>query len=166
MKEKELKLDINGKEYQVTISNFTPDRAEISVNGTKYEVGLKDLGIEDIAEIKPQPLPKPEEDKFHQPAGSATPSAKKRPASSPVHRPKSLGDSSTITAPLPGLIKKIHVREGDVIKPGQPVLIIEAMKMENEINAPAGGMIIDIRFHEGDSVNQGDVIFYLKPAEA
>ena len=53
-----------------------------------------------------------------------------------------------------------------MIKPGQPVMIIEAMKMENEINATRGGLIIDIRFREGDSVNQGDVIFYLKPAEA
>jgi biotin carboxyl carrier protein len=166
MKEKELKLEINGKEYQVAISSFTSDHAEISVNGTKYEVGLKDLGIEEVSEIKPQPLPRPEEDKLHRPAGAPPAGAKKRPATTPVFRPKSLGDNSTITAPLPGLIKKFYVREGDVITPGQPVMIIEAMKMENEINASTGGMIIDIRFNEGDAVNQGDVIFYLKPAEA
>lgn len=163
MKEKEITLDINGKDYKVVISSFTADQAEISVNGKKYLVGLKDLGIEQVAEVKPTPAPRGG-DEIHRPA-AAVPGVSKGKAA-PVHRPKSIDNKNSIVAPLPGLIKRILVREGDVIKIGQPIMIIEAMKMENEINATSQGMIIDIRFREGDSVNQGDTLIHLKPAEA
>lgn len=164
MKEKEITLDIDGKDYKVVISSFTADQAEISVNGKKYLVGLKDLGIEQVSDIKPQPLPKEPGAEFHRPAAPVTDSGKRKPV--PIHRPKTIDNKNTILAPLPGLITKILVREGDSIKVGQPVLIIEAMKMENEINASNPGMIINICFREGDSVNQGDVLFHLKPMEA
>jgi glutaconyl-CoA decarboxylase len=59
---------------------------------------------------------------------------------------------------MPGKIWKMHVREGDVVTEGQLVLILEAMKMENEIFAPIGGRVASINCKEGDSVNTGDVL--------
>lgn len=164
MKEKELTLDINGKDYKVSIIRFTADEAEVRVNGENYVVGLKDLGIEQIADIKPQPGPAPEAAAETQPQAHASAGGKR--LASAVHRPKTLQNQNTITAPLPGLITKIFIKDGDVIKAGQPIMMLEAMKMENEVNATSGGMVLDIRFKEGDSVNQGDVLVLLKPAEA
>jgi biotin carboxyl carrier protein len=59
---------------------------------------------------------------------------------------------------MPGKIWKMHVKEGDVVSEGQLVLVLEAMKMENEIFAPAGGTVAQVCFREGDSVNTDDVL--------
>lgn len=159
MKEKEIVLDIKGKEYKVIINKFSAESAEIKVDDMVYTVGLKDLGIEQVAEVKPQPAPRgPEET-------AARVSMVKSDTTIPLHRPKSISDGAAITAPLPGLITKIFINEGDVIQEGQKVLMLEAMKMENEVNATSDGMVIDIRHKEGASVNQGDVLIMLKPVE-
>lgn len=157
MKPKELILDINGKDYKVIINNFSAFEAEVSVNGTPYKIGLKNLGLEDVADVKPVvAAPSPQVSLHKDTSGAKT----------PVHRPKNIGSANQIISPLPGLITKLLVHEGDDIKKGQAVAVIEAMKMENEINSTVSGTIIDVRFKEGASVNQGDVLFFLKPAEA
>jgi len=159
MKQKEIILDIKGKEYKVTINKFSAEEAEIKVDDITYQVGLKDLGIEQVAEVKPQQAP--------QGAKTTAPktSLSKKDKSIPLHRPTTISDGATITAPLPGLIIKLFINEGDIIKAGQRVLMLEAMKMENEVNATSDGMVIDIRHKEGASVNQGDVLIMLKPVE-
>lgn len=159
MKEKEIILEINGKEYTVNIGKFGADTAKIKVNDRVYSVGLKDLGVEQIADVKPQQAPRGAEAAVLQSGGGRPEKA------TPLHRPKTISDGATITAPLPGLITKIFINEGDIIKIGQRVLMLEAMKMENEVNATSEGMVIDIRHKEGSSVNQGDVLIMLKPVE-
>lgn len=159
MKEKELLLEINEKEYKVVINDFTAQKAVVTVNDNRYNVNLKDLGIEQAPHIIPVAEKSQATDRIH--IASTGKSASKNP----VHRPKSLDDGKSITAPLPGLIIKINIREGDVIQAGQCVMTIEAMKMENEVNASSSGLVLDIRFKEGDSVNQGDVLLLLKPVE-
>jgi glutaconyl-CoA decarboxylase len=62
---------------------------------------------------------------------------------------------------MPGKIWKLPVREGDTVTEGQLVLILEAMKMENEIFAPVGGKIVQVSCKEGDSVNTGDVLLVI-----
>ena len=161
MIEKEIKLEINGKTYSVIIDEFSSTEAVVRVNGKKYQVGLSDLGIERVADIKPQPEERPSSRGPVIPA-SETGTSGKEP---PLFRPKTLGDNRSIVAPLPGQVVKVHIREGDTIEEGQPVMVIEAMKMENEVNATASGVVVDIRFKEGDSVNQGDVLILLRPAE-
>ena len=64
-------------------------------------------------------------------------------------------------SPMPGIVLQVLVKKGDTVKRGQKVLILEAMKMENEISAPAGGTVREIRAREGDSVNTGDVLIVL-----
>jgi len=152
MKDKELVLEINGREYSVVINEFSAHEATVSVDGKKYQVGLKDLGAEQITKIKPH-------------APTAKPVVKKSTKTASVHRPTSLSASNTISAPLPGQIIDIFVAEGDSIEIGQKVCMLEAMKMENEVNATAAGVIVDIRFKIGATVNQGDPLFILKPAE-
>ena len=69
--------------------------------------------------------------------------------------------SSTITAPMPGKVLDVKVSAGSVVKSGDLVLLLEAMKMENEIFAPADGTVADVRVRSGDSVNTGDVLVVL-----
>jgi glutaconyl-CoA decarboxylase len=62
---------------------------------------------------------------------------------------------------MPGKIWKLPVREGDTVAEGQLVLVLEAMKMENEIFTPSGGKIAQINCKEGDSVNTGDILLVI-----
>jgi biotin carboxyl carrier protein len=75
--------------------------------------------------------------------------------------PVAVGDGEAIKAPMPGAILDVRVNEGEAVKRGQVILILEAMKMENEIVAPADGKIIQIRAARGASVNAGDVLAVL-----
>jgi acetyl-CoA/propionyl-CoA carboxylase biotin carboxyl carrier protein len=67
-----------------------------------------------------------------------------------------------ITAPMQGTIVKVHVEAGDSVRPGDPICVLEAMKMENEVRAPSGGEVVDLRVQPGDTVAQGDVIAIIR----
>lgn len=72
-----------------------------------------------------------------------------------------LAADSAIKAPIPGLVVKVNVQEGEEVKAGQSVIILQAMKMENELRAPRSGAVATIKCKPGDSVNQGDVLVTL-----
>ncbi len=137
---KQYKYTINGNPYNVVIRNKSDEVAEVEVNGTDYTVEL---------EKKPRkPLTTP----FKKPAqaGEAQPKfgipVIKRPASTKLHALKS---------PLPGIILEITCNVGDVVKKGQKLLILEAMKMENNIIADTDGTIKEIKVQKGDAVMEG-----------
>jgi biotin carboxyl carrier protein len=65
---------------------------------------------------------------------------------------------SEIRAPIPGLIRRVLVREGEAVRKGQPLLTLDAMKMENELCAPADGVVRQIHVHEGRTVERGQVL--------
>lgn len=142
---KELKLDISGKEYTVGIEEFGSNHAVITVDGKKYNVGLKDLG----EELKIETVQK---------AGvSAAASAPSQ--SSAVHSASGSGSGShEVLAPLPGLVLNVLVKAGDSVKAGQKIMIMEAMKMENDINATRDGHIKTINVKNGDNISEGDVL--------
>jgi len=71
------------------------------------------------------------------------------------------GGGATIRAAMPGLVVKIIAQEGQTVKRGEPVLILEAMKMENEVRAPADGTVKEIRIKERDSVEKGAPLIVL-----
>jgi biotin carboxyl carrier protein len=64
----------------------------------------------------------------------------------------------TVKAPMPGKITHVAVRPGDAIEPGDTLLVIEAMKMENELKASAAGTVAEVRVEPGQPVNAGDVL--------
>jgi len=68
----------------------------------------------------------------------------------------------TLKAPLPGKVTHVAVREGDTVAPGQSLVVIEAMKMENELKASAGGTVREIRVTAGQAVNAGDVLVVIE----
>jgi biotin carboxyl carrier protein len=71
------------------------------------------------------------------------------------------GVDSAVKAPIPGLVVKVNVKEGDEVKAGQSLVILEAMKMENELRAPRNGTVSTVHVRPGDSVNQGETLVTL-----
>lgn len=132
---KEYKLTINGNEYAVAITHVEDSIAEVEVNGTPFKV--------EIARPKrDKPMPAV---KLNKPAQ----------VEATVSRPISSGEEVVISSPLPGVILEVTVAEGDTVKKGQKLMVLEAMKMENAIEATADGKIISIKVNNGDSVLEG-----------
>jgi biotin carboxyl carrier protein len=79
---------------------------------------------------------------------------------------ESLGDaagSGTICADIPGLVVQIKVTKGQIVHKGEPVVVVEAMKMQNELVAAISGTVTSIPISEGDSVNPGDALVIIEP---
>lgn len=137
---KEYKYKINGNVYKVAIGDIEDNIAHVEVNGTSYQVEM---------EKKPKEAAKPVVRPVVKPAPAAA------PAAAPASRPAAGGGKSGVKSPLPGVILDIKVNVGDVVKKGQVVVILEAMKMENSINADRDGKITAINVNKGDSVLEG-----------
>ena len=109
---------------------------KVTVNGNVYEITLEIIDKEDI---KAAPAKAPE----------------KAPAAAPAATP---AGAKEITAPMPGTILKVNVKGGDTVKAGDVLMILEAMKMENEIMAPNDGVISSVNVTSGASVDGGAVL--------
>ena len=90
--------------------------------------------------------------------GADQPKAPKQAAPAP----KAPVSGETVKAPMPGTILEIKVSEGEKVRNGQVLMLLEAMKMENEIVSPKDGEIVQILTAKGASVNSGDVLCVLK----
>ena len=138
---KTYRFKINGKDYEVAIGAVEGKKASVTVNGAAYEVELP----EPVAEAPAAPAPQPQ---ASQPAAAAAP-APAAPAAKPA------GAGRKVVSPLPGVIIEVSVKEGQAVKAGQKIAVIEAMKMENEISADADGTVTAIHVSKGDSVLEG-----------
>ena len=128
----------------------------ITVNGEVYEVEVEEMGEEGTI-VTPQP-------RRAAPAQAAKPVAK--PVSKPAARKAApaapSAGSVSISAPMPGVILDVRVSEGQAVKNGDVLLILEAMKMENEVMAPQDGTIESVSIAKGSNVNAGDVMIVIK----
>lgn len=95
------------------------------------------------------------------PAPAAAPAATAAPAAAPAPAPVALSAGEPVNAPMPGNILRIDVKEGDKVKAGQTLLILEAMKMENEIAAPKDGTVVQIATSKGAVVETGTPLIVL-----
>ena len=136
---KEYKYKINGNLYKVTIGDIEDNIAHVEVNGTHYQVEME----------KPAKAP------VVKPVGRPTSTAPAAPATQVVKPATPSGGKSGVKSPLPGVILEIKVNVGDTVKKGQTIIILEAMKMENNINADKDGKITAINVNKGDSVLEG-----------
>jgi len=135
---------------------------KVTVDGTAYIVEVEDLGISAAPVPRPvvfAPVPAAEPAPVAEPVEAPAPVAKPAPTT-PASAPIPSGGIS-ITAPMPGKILKIAVSVGQTVIDGDVVIVLEAMKMENEIFATTNGKIIDIRVNSGDTVNVGDVLIVI-----
>jgi len=131
----------------------------ITVDGTTYQVEVEELGS------GAAPAPAPVSAAAPAPAPVSAPAAAPAPVSAPTAAPAAApaagGAGSPVTAPMPGKILRVVVSVGAPVKNGDMVLVLEAMKMENEIFAPADGVVKEIRARDGDTVNTGDVMMII-----
>lgn len=146
---KEYNLIINGNEYTVSIDSVDKSSAKVVVNGSSYTVE-HDMGKKDSAPRVTHVDPVPGVSKREPTPRAAAPAA-------PAAKPSS-GTGAQVKSPLPGLILEIKVNPGDAIKTGDTLVVLEAMKMENNIDSLQDGVVKSVEILRGDSVLEGDVL--------
>ena len=112
----------------------------VTVNGTAYEITLE---VVDAAEVKAAP---------------ATQAAPAAPAPAAAPAPVANANGETVNAPMPGNILAVNVQNGASVKKGDVLMILEAMKMENEIMAPCDGTVASVNVQKGSTVETGAVL--------
>ena len=110
---------------------------KVTVNGNVYEITLEVIDKEDV-----------------EPVAAPAPAAPAAPAAS--------AEGAAVTAPMPGTILKVNVKNGDTVKKGDVLMVLEAMKMENEIMAAADGVVAGVSVSEGATVEAGAVLCTLQ----
>lgn len=139
-------IKVHGSEYAVKINKVEDGVAQLTVNDVPYEVEVSGLTT--------------------QPTRMSTTTSISTPVMQsdvPVVRPtQSSGNAYPLKTPLPGVILGFNVKEGDPVKQGQLLLVLEAMKMENNIESDRDGIIEKINYAKGDSVLEGDVLLTIK----
>ena len=153
------KFKINGKDFDVTVNSVEGKNASVTVNGVDYNVELSEPvagGVTSVGGVAPE---------THATLGTVrggTVSA----ANGGVERSETVSGTTTsnaqasgagkkIVSPLPGVIIDVCVKEGDTVKRGQKIAVIEAMKMENDILAESDGTVTAIYVKKTDSVLEG-----------
>lgn len=148
---KEYKFKINGKEYQVAIGEASGNMLSVNVNGADYEVELDASNLAASAGNAFAGAKKMADAPANASPASTAPST----AASSAAAPAATGAGQTIKSPLPGIIISVDVKEGQAVKRGQKVAVVEAMKMENDILAECDGTVTAVHARKGDSVLEG-----------
>jgi biotin carboxyl carrier protein len=136
---KSYKMKINGHDYEVTVKDMNDTQVNVDVNGKAYTVELPETERPKAAPVK-RPAP----------TAAAAPAA-----ATPAPRPAAGGAAGAVRSPLPGVVLSINVQTGAAVKRGDVLLVLEAMKMENNIMADRDGTISSILVNKGDSVLEG-----------
>ena len=114
----------------------------VNVNGTSYEVEVEEIAAGAAPAAAPAPV-------------AAAPASAPAPVAAPVAAP---AGAASVTAPMPGNILDVKVKVGDVVSENTVVVLLEAMKMENEIFAGVNGKVTAVNVAKGATVNSGDVL--------
>lgn len=148
---KQYKYTINGAQFDVTIESIAGQKAKVQVNGIPFDVEMQGSALTEgdlptVAADTPAAAP-----------AAAAPAAE-APAAAPAATKGAAGAGTPVKAPLPGVVTKVLVSAGQAVKKGDTVLVLEAMKMENNITAEADGSVTGICVAAGDSVMEGTTL--------
>lgn len=146
---KVFKYKINGSPYRVVVQNSDSESVELEVNGTPYVVEIEQKKTKPVSRIQRQ-VPS---------ASSQQPEVAPKPT---VTRTATPQGSIAVNSPLPGTILEIKVKVGDAVKKGETIMVLEAMKMENNIPATADGRIAKISVDKGASVLEGTELIVIE----
>lgn len=141
--------NVNGAQYDVTIESIQGQVAKLNVNGVSFDVEILSAPLTegDLPEVSAAAAPA---------AAPAAPAAA-APAAAPSAK-GAAGAGTPINAPLPGVVTKVLVTDGQAVKKGDTVIVLEAMKMENNITAECDGKVTGICVAAGDSVMEGTTL--------
>ncbi len=141
---KNFKFTIKGHDYDVEIKDFEDNIAHIEVNGTVYQVDIhKEIKQTKTPRLVRQEIPTKRQD-------------------SKIRKTITKTAGHDVKCPLPGNIMQLFVKDGDVVKLGDKLLMYEAMKMENTITAEKDGVIKNLKVQPGDSVLQGEMLMEIE----
>lgn len=143
--QKKYKITINGREYEVVVEELE------GLVGANYSQNFAPL-----SQVSPAQVPMQQAVPAPMPAPQAPAQSKPAPAPKPSPAPSAGG--TVVSAPMPGKILKVLVQPGAQVKNGQNIMVLEAMKMENEILSPSDGVVREVKVKEGDNVNTGDTL--------
>ncbi len=121
---------------------------EITLNGRAYEVEVE------LAD----PMPLQEFEVYAPAVAQEAPAVAVEPSAAPGAAPAEITDGKRVDAPMPGNILKVNVTAGQAVKEGEVLLILEAMKMENEITAPCSGTVTQVLVAKGATVETGTLL--------
>jgi biotin carboxyl carrier protein len=162
-------LEVGGKPYVVDVQEVTADQYRVEVEGQEFEVRLS--GDADLVEAPVTPEILPARGANHHPPQPTTAARPAPPilvppsvASSPPPgmRPSTDGQIvGALTAPMPGRILSIEVKQGEQVSRGQTVVMLEAMKMKNAIKSPFDGVVLEIAVQAEQNVAYGDLLVQL-----
>ena len=143
---------VQGVDYDVEIEEVEGNVAKVNVNGIRFDVELKQpinptSTLKKVRVEAPKPVARP----------VVTPEA--APA---ADKPMAAGTGSPVKAPLPGTITEIKVNVGDTVKQGDVVLVLEAMKMQNNIESEYEGTVTSITIKQGETVMEGAVLLTIE----
>ena len=142
--------NVNGAQYDVTIESIQGQMAKVNVNGVAFDVEMLGTPIAegDLPAAAPAAAPA---------ATTAAPAAAPAtPAAAPAKG--AAGAGTPVKAPLPGVVTKVLVANGQAVKKGDTVVVLEAMKMENNITAECDGTVSGVCCAAGDSVMEGTTL--------
>ena len=152
---KSYKFKINGNEYNVEINSVEGNVADVTVNGADYKVEMENAGASTGSVVSTGSATGTGSSTNGTAANSAS-NTGRNSATAAANKPAApAGAGKPVTSPLPGVIIEVSVKEGQTVKAGQKVAVLEAMKMENEIQAPSDGTVTAILVNKGDSVLEG-----------
>ena len=142
---KEYKYTINGNKYEVVVGDITDNIATLTVNGEEYTVEMEKQAEPE----KKKPVVK----------AAATAAASD---DAPTANKAAVNKANAVKAPLPGVITDILVAEGDEVKAGDTVVVLEAMKMANNLTAEKDGKVTAICVKIGESVMEDDALIVIE----
>ena len=130
------RLKVGEREFAIDVQEQTADRYAVSVGGEAYEVTLAEDANPSAVSIAPRPTV----------------------ALPPSRQAVTAGGKGALTAPMPGVILEVKVKAGDAVERGQPVAVLDAMKMHNTIASPQTGVVAEVLVAAGQTVDHGELI--------
>jgi biotin carboxyl carrier protein len=166
-------VTVDGTEFTIDVEETAADRFLVTIGDRTFEAALasgEDLPGAVISPGMPVPVAP------RQPAGivpaapvvpGSSPAAPVRPSRSAAGSAAATGGGTgaeVLAAPMPGVVLEVLVAAGAVLRRGDPVLVLEAMKMRNTIRAPHPGVVVAVEVEAGQPVGPGDALVRLGPA--
>ena len=159
---------VKGVDYEVEIQDIEGNIANVTVNGIPFEVEMKQPVKAGKQKVKLSEERRAEESEERRAEESEERRVKSEESNSSSASAASTSSAPTaasgkpVVAPLPGTINEIKVKVGDKVNAGDTVVILEAMKMQNNIEAETSGTITSINVNKGDAVMEGDTLVTIK----
>ena len=146
---------VKGVDYVVEIQDIEGNIANVTVNGIPFEVEMKQPVKSSKQKVKLSEERRVKSEEFDSSSSSSATNASFATTNNPA---AAAASGKPVVAPLPGTINEIKVKVGDKVNTGDTVVVLEAMKMQNNIDAETSGTITSINVNKGDAVMEGDTL--------